>query len=216
MIGQPHFDVIARPYRWLEYLVFGRLLERCRFHFASRAASRERALVLGDGDGRFLARLYHNNPKLQSDAVDISPRMLTLLEKRVKFVAGSSANIRTHCLDVTKELPEGNFDLIVTHFFFDCLTQDEVEALIKRVASKTDSGALWLISEFQIPKTRARYFAKVLIGGLYISFRVLCGLHVNQIPDYRSSLLRSGFKPVDSKEFMMGILSTQLWQINKS
>ena len=65
---QPDFNRIARPYRWLEYLSFGPLLERCRFHRLPQMVDAKRALVLGDGDGRFLARLLRKNPQIQADA----------------------------------------------------------------------------------------------------------------------------------------------------
>ena len=57
-----NFDLIARPYRWLEYLTFGPALARCRNHFLPQLTDRRAALVLGDGDGRFLARLLAPTP----------------------------------------------------------------------------------------------------------------------------------------------------------
>src|SRR5437660_724241 len=53
----PNFSFIARPYRFLEHLALGRALERTRLHFLSAVSHQAQALVLGDGDGRFLARL---------------------------------------------------------------------------------------------------------------------------------------------------------------
>ena len=50
-------DRIASGYRWLEYAAFGLALEQARFDFLSRAAGARRVLILGEGDGRFLARL---------------------------------------------------------------------------------------------------------------------------------------------------------------
>ena len=49
-------DRIARSYRWLEYAAFGVALERARFDFLRCAAEARRVLILGEGDGRFLAR----------------------------------------------------------------------------------------------------------------------------------------------------------------
>ena len=81
-----NFDRIARPYRWLEYLSFGPMLERCRFYRIPQLAEARHALVLGDGDGRFLARLLARNPSLHTDVIDQSPAMLRLLESRVAAV----------------------------------------------------------------------------------------------------------------------------------
>ena len=72
----PSFDLIAKPYRLLEYITFGSSLERCRIYFIPRLLDRKQALVLGDGDGRFLTALLAANPSLQADAVDTSSAML--------------------------------------------------------------------------------------------------------------------------------------------
>ena len=71
-----NFDPIARPYRWLEYLSFGRELERRRFRYLPEVKSARRALVLGDGDGRFLAALVRQGGEVSVDYVDLSARML--------------------------------------------------------------------------------------------------------------------------------------------
>src|SRR4051812_5218905 len=79
---EPHFDLIARPYRWLEYLTLGRALERCRNYYLPQLRDRRHALVFGDGDGWFLAQLLGENPDLRADAVDTSAAMLRLLRQR--------------------------------------------------------------------------------------------------------------------------------------
>jgi SAM-dependent methyltransferase len=82
----PNFDSLARPYRWMEYLTFGSALQRCRTHFLPQLSGRcpalGTALILGDGDGRFLARLLAANPHLSVDAVDTSAAMLRQLTRR--------------------------------------------------------------------------------------------------------------------------------------
>ena len=94
-----NFDPLARPYRWLEYATFGRALERCRFHFLPALTGARRALVLGDGDGRFLARLLRANPELEADVVDCSPAMLRLLQRTAQ------ARRPTACLPFIKRMP---------------------------------------------------------------------------------------------------------------
>ena len=58
-------DPIASSYRWLEYAAFGLALEHARFDFLSHAAAARRVLILGEGDGRFLARLLRCNRQRQ-------------------------------------------------------------------------------------------------------------------------------------------------------
>ena len=89
----PNFDRIARPYRWLEYLTLGRALERCRLHFLPQLTDRTQALILGDGDGRFLAALVDQNHILTAAAVDTSATMLELLRTRCEKVLGGASRL---------------------------------------------------------------------------------------------------------------------------
>ena len=82
--GQVNFDHVARPYRWLEYLSFGPWLGRCRIAQLAHLTSARHALLLGDGDGRFLARMLAADPLLSVDVVDSSYSMLTVLDRRIR------------------------------------------------------------------------------------------------------------------------------------
>ena len=62
--AEPNFDLIARPYRWLEYLTFGPTLQQTRLHYLPALLHSRNALVLGDGDGRFIAALLAANPTI--------------------------------------------------------------------------------------------------------------------------------------------------------
>jgi SAM-dependent methyltransferase len=210
---EPDFNFIARPYRWLEYLTLGRALERCRTYYLPLLRDRRHALVLGDGDGRFLAQLLAYNPHLHADAVDRSIAMLRLLRHRSE-AATSDANTRLrlfHSNALTFPLA-GRYDLVVTHFFLDCLAQAELNALVTRVASALAPGALWLVSDFRIPTGLMRLPARTFVRGLYFAFRVLTGLRTCQLPDYATPLAGSGFVRIAHQHSFAGLLTTELWQ----
>jgi SAM-dependent methyltransferase len=120
-VGTPNFNRLAGPYRWMERLTFGPCLAWCRFAFLARAASCRHALVLGDGDGRFAARLLRANPHIHIDAVDASSSMLRALNENA---GPHAARVRTHLADARQWHPAAGspYDLVVTHFFLDCLT----------------------------------------------------------------------------------------------
>src|SRR5258708_9827049 len=133
---EPDFNLIARPYRWLEYLTLGRALERCRTHFLPRLRDRRHALVFGDGDGRFLARLLAYDAELRADAVDTSAAMLRQLRRRSEAaIVDADVRLRTHHANALTFPAAGGYDLVVTHFFLDCLTQAQDDALVSRGAS---------------------------------------------------------------------------------
>lgn len=207
------FDRIARLYRPMEYLSFGLLLERCRFFHLPCLAAARHALVIGDGDGRFLARLLAANRQLCADAVDASPAMLRLLAARTAGCIGVRLNM--FCTDARAFTPPaGDYDLVVTHFFLDCLTHAEAASLIDRMRPHLAPGALWLVSEFQVPATGrfAPAFARMLIAGLYAAFRLLTGLRVRQIPSWRKLLATAGFNRKATHSWLAGMLVSELWE----
>jgi ubiquinone/menaquinone biosynthesis C-methylase UbiE len=204
MTETPNFNRIARAYRWLEYLTLGPLLERTRNHHLPRLTACRQALILGDGDGRFTAGLMAANPALKADAVDISRAMLDCLSAR----CAEADRLRLHHADARTFTPTKTPDLIVTHFFLDCLSQPEVDALTARLAGP---GTLWLISDFRIPRGPLQWPARIYIRMLYLAFRVLTGLRVSRLPDHARPLRANGFVPVAIHHELFGILTTELW-----
>ena len=210
-----HFDRIARLYRAMEYLSFGPMLERCRFHHLPALTHARRALILGDGDGRFLAQLLAAAPHLHADAVDVSPAMLQLLRGRVEN-ARALGRLTIACADArTFHPPHAGYDLVVTHFFLDCLTEPEAARLIARLRPYLVPGATWLVSEFQVPARGLlqRTLARALIAGLYAAFRVLTGLRVHRIPPWQMLLAHHGLTCTARRSWLGGLLVSERWSL---
>jgi len=205
-----NFDRIARLYRWAEYAALGPLLSRCRNHYLARTAHCSRALILGDGDGRFTARLLAANPRLQADAVDSSAAMLVLLRARC-----GESRLRIHLCDARSYAPSDHVDLVVAHFFFDCFAQDELNALIVRIAAAVSPDALWLVSDFRIPRGPMHWPARIYIRMLYLAFRILTGLQVTRLPDFAAALRAVGLAPMAIHRSLFGVLTAELWQREK-
>jgi len=206
----PNFDGLARIYRWMELASFGPALWRCRCHFLGELQSCRKALVLGDGDGRFTARLLQVNPEIRVDAVDASEAMLRALMGRA---GRHRERVRTFCADVRTWEPAGqDYDLIVSHFFLDCLTTEEVARLARRLRSCILPGAKWLTSDFAVPENRfGKIVARPMVRGLYFAFRGLTGLRVRRLPDYDNALHNEGFSRKSRYDLLGGLLVTELW-----
>lgn len=195
-------DRIARAYRWIEYLVYGRELERRRFRYLADVAGARRALLLGDGDGRFLAR-FRAASQASVDCVDSSARMLELARAR----AGDGCIRYFHADALTLALEGSTYDLIVAHFFLDCFNAPELELLIERVAASAQPGAFWLISEFRQP-----LWARPLLATMYLFFRAAADLENNRLVDHRPLLRRRGFTLLREETSRAGFIASELWR----
>ncbi len=211
----PNFDRLAKPYRWLEYASFGRTLEQCRYHFLPACATAQRALIMGDGDGRFTRRLLQTNSHIEIDAVDVSAQMLQELRQRAVSVRATAAqNVHTIRADIRNFTPElREYDLVVSHFFLDCLTLEEIHALIERVQPSLAPNARWLISDFSIPAQGwMRLPARFLVRSLYLAFGLLTQLGIQKLPSHADALTQHGFICLEQKTLLCGLLTTELWQ----
>ena len=212
-VKQPNFDRVADIYQWAEYLALGTALQRTRTHFVPSLGDRRSALVLGDGDGRFLAALLRSNALITATAVDTSGRMLALLARRCTPWPGRLQAICASALDVT---PPPETDLIVSHFFLDCLTQQEVETLVGKMSSACQPGTQWLISDFQVPQRGLlRPIGRMYIQLLYAAFRVLTGLRVRSLPATRAVLEAAGFYRIAYHTSLGVLLYTEVWSLQE-
>jgi len=212
----PRFDRVAHTYRPMEYLSFGPMLERCRFFYLPSLARARHALIIGDGDGRFLARLLAANRGLHADAIDASPAMLRLLASRAARIgAGDRVTIfRADARTFAPPAGSPHYDLVVTHFFLDCLTPAEAASLVGGLRPFLVPNALWLVSEFQISADSSiqAWLTRGIVSFLYAAFRLLTGLRVRQIPPWQEFLTQAGFTRTASRTWLGGLLVSELWQ----
>lgn len=197
-------DLIAPHYWWIERLGMGSTLERRRRWFLPEIGNARRALVLGDGDGRFLRELLRRNPAVRADYVDLSGRMLELARAkagidRARYMQGDARKL---------EFAQAEYDLIATHFFFDCFGAAELEGLIGRVADAAKPGARWIVSEFRTDNIPAR----LLVSALYLFFGITTGLRNRKLADHRPLMQAHGFRLLKASHSRGALVVSELWE----
>jgi trans-aconitate methyltransferase len=203
-----NFDRVARPYEAMERIVFGGALERCRTGLLPSLSQPARALLIGEGDGRFLQQFLERFPQTEVDVVEPSAAMIARAQRRV----GARKNVRFHRTDILAAELRGPYDLVVTHFVLDVFTADAVMTLACRIREVAPNG-LWLISEFQVCQNpwAARAASRACIAFMYAFFRATAGVRVSEVPEYARVLLQNGFTRVSRREAWDGFLLSELW-----
>jgi SAM-dependent methyltransferase len=210
---RPRFDRLAPAYQALERVTFGGLLHWCRTAHLARLGACRRALVLGDGDGRFLADLLRANPEIEADSLDISAGMLALARRRVAAVPGGLSRVRFVRADArTDSLPGAGYDLVVTNFFLDCFRPAELAAVVRRGAAGCAPGATWVDGDFRVPPGGwERVAAKALLAAMYTFFCVATRLPARRLTDPAPLLEAEGFALAGEASRLRGFLSARLW-----
>jgi SAM-dependent methyltransferase len=209
----PRFDRLAALYRPLEYLAFGRDLERARLAHLEHLADCRDILVLGEGDGRFLARLVQAAPAARIRCVDASAAMLARAAGRLAGTA-APARVTFECADALRlDWPPRSYDAVVTLFFLDCFPPDQVAALIARLASAVRPGALWSWADFAVPPTGwGRLKARAWLALLYAFFRWTTGLAARELPPAEDLLGRAGFRCERERAWQGGLIRSAVFR----
>jgi ubiquinone/menaquinone biosynthesis C-methylase UbiE len=204
------FDRIAPHYRWLETLVFGNALQRARVAFVRALGSPRRVLVVGEGDGRFLAEFARAYPEAAVDCVEASARMIELARGRI----GDRPRLNFICANLDEVRLETNYyDLVVTHFFLDCFAEERLRAVIAKLANSAAPKAEWLVADFCEPlNSWNRLAARFLIAGMYSFFRVIAGIEARCLVDYHPLLQAHGFTLAKTVFSPNEMIRSELWQ----
>ena len=208
------FDVLAPHYDWMEAILAGRKLERCRNAWLGHLPTVRNVLLVGEGHGKFLAEMLRRNPEAEITCVDASERMLEVSRRRLERLQLTPGRVTFVCSDVLKvELPASVFDLVATNFFLDCLTAEQLDVATRKLSESLKPGGHWLVADFQIPAAGwERWRARGIHWLMYRFFRAVTRLPAGEIHPPAPFLRRSGMRCEERREFDWGLLYSELWR----
>lgn len=209
------FDSIAPVYRTMETIAFGGDLQRARVACLGEIETPRHALIVGEGNGRFLCELLRIHPGVEVDCVDASERMLELARRRIeRELPDHVRRVRFFQCDIVSWTPpETSFDLIVTHFFLDCFSETRIAEIVAKLSRAADINAIWLLADFCIPAGgAARLRTGLWLSAMYRFFRLTAGIEATELADPSPFLREEGFALAGEHLFRSGMLKSELWR----
>jgi SAM-dependent methyltransferase len=208
------FDAIAPWYRTLETIAFGNALQRARLTGLDAIGSPRRALIVGEGNGRFLAALLQGHPLIRIDCLDSSEQMLELARQRVLRTAPDQISRVTFLQhDITSWAPHDRYDLIVTHFLLDCFNTRQVGSIVARLAQAAAPNVTWLLADFRIPEAGfARNHALAWLAVMYRFFRAVARIDARELVDPSPFLRAEGFTLARQSLFRLRMVKSEVWR----
>jgi ubiquinone/menaquinone biosynthesis C-methylase UbiE len=208
------FDAIAPWYRALETIAFGNALQRARVACLDEIGTPRRALIVGEGNGRFLAQLLRNQLTIEVDCVDASQRMLDLARRRV---ADNASRVRFLQREISSWEPSGDrYDLIVTHFFLDCFREDQLRVIVAKLSRAATADAVWLVADFCIPASGFAHFrTRMWLAAMYRFFRYTAAIPARELIDPSRLLRVEGFTLARQNLFRLGMIKSELWRCRR-
>lgn len=201
-----NFDRISSVYDLLASIVFGRSIRRAQTLFLKEISQGGHVLVLGGGTGWLLAELLSLNPNCQVVYIDASMKMVEMAKKKAK---GSKNVFFVHGTE--NSIPRGiRFDAIITHFYLDLFAQESCDKIVSLIRGSCHNRTLWLACDF----INKAWWHTAMLFIMYTFFRVVSGLNVKELPDWKKSIMQSGFVEIRTKSFSKGFISSALFQLN--
>ena len=141
---EEQFDLIANEYdsgRRKFIPCFEDYYEKTTEFAVSFIGKPRRILDLGSGTGLLAMYYFQHYPQAEYILADVAAEMLNVARKRFEHIP----NIGYSVIDYTKELPDGEFDLVISALSIHHLENEQKQALFKRLKRKITPGG-WFIN----------------------------------------------------------------------
>lgn len=209
------YDQLARPYRLIEFLAYGRALERARFHHFERLRDRRHILLLGDGDGRGLTLACRIAPHARITSLDFSAGMIDRARQRLDPADRARVTF-LHADALTAEFPENTYDAVTTLFFLDCFSDEQVRGFIVHLRPALTPDALWLHADFAVPpRGWPRLRARAWLALMFAFFRWQTGLVVRALPQAEDLLQAAGLHRLAESSWQGGFIRSTVFSQTK-
>lgn len=207
------FDRLAPHYRWLERVLAGPRLQRCRTTWLPELAGCRRLLVAGAGHGPALPLFLRAHPELHITCVDASAGMLAAAEANARCQGADLGRLAFVRAELPGWTPAARFDAIATHFFLDCFPPDRLRDVVAALADAATPDARWIVSDFAVPaRGAARLRARAVHGLMYTFFRLATRLPARHLTPPDPLLAAAGFRLRGRRTSEWGLLQADLWQ----
>lgn len=208
------FDLVAPHYTWMEAVLAGPRLQRCRTAWLDALANAETILVAGVGHGHFVKRCLAQFPRARLVCMDASAGMLERAQRRAHAVPGAAARLEfVHATMPEWRPPADTFDAIATHFFLDCFPATELGDVVARLAQAARPNAAWLLSDFAVPaRGLARLRARLVHGMMYAFFRPVTRIRAHCVTEPDDLLAANGFTLAGRRTSEWGLLRSDWWR----
>lgn len=200
-----NFENAATFYDSLSRLVYGNALLKAQGCFLHYIKPDSRILIIGGGTGKIIeqiASLY--NEGLSITYVEVSERMMALSQKR-----SAGRNDVTYINKPIEEAVfDGQFDVVITSFFFINFKQDNLESHFKHIHGFLKPGGCWLNTDFQSTGKWWQYF---LLKSMFFFFKVICNIETTQLPKTEESFSQYKYCLVNERTFFRDFIKASVF-----
>ena len=173
-----NFNNIAPFYDGLSRLIFGKKIKNAQvaaLHFIPPNAT---VLIVGGGTGWILNEINNIHlTGLKITYLDKSLKMIELTKQR-SFVLNDITYL--HNSIETADLQNQKYDVILTPFVLDCIAENSLPTVFRKLDACLKTDGLWLYIDF-VSTPNSKQWQKLTLKLIYLFFRLTCRLEVSTL-----------------------------------
>lgn len=197
------YDPIAPFYDFFS-LALGKPYQNSKSVFLNKMGSGDKILYLGGGTGANLPFILEQiGPKGRIFYMEASAKMIRKGKSRVKPDQLSQI-VFLHQSDFSK-IPHETYDVVLTQFFLDILSDEEIEKLFQELGQRINSNTKWIFLDF-FPITKKKWLVQLMIR----FFRWTTGNPRKDLPDYGHYFEYYGWEIEGKKSLQGGFIEAWL------
>ncbi len=207
------FNRLAAIYDYLLLIPPGRGFIKSQDVLIPLLPQKKSCLIIGGGTGTFLRSLIISGKVTHIVYLDISEKMLAKASAKIKDL-NQKCKVEFRRGSFDKITEDEKFDLIVTNFFLDLFSQEEVKAWMRFINNKLSDGGLFYFTDLQISrgKTFRTFLNNIYIKVLYFFFRNTTGINGKTLIDLRTEILQSGFNVIHEKDYLKELFYSAIFK----
>ena len=199
------FDRVAWFYDWLAGGVFGKSIKKAQTRFLDHLTPGSRVLIIGGGTGWILDELPDQN--LFVFYLEASPLMIAKARARKPVAASNTVVFQLGNEEVLSK--ENPFDFVFTPFFLDVFEKRRFSHLFFILDDALKPGGKWLWTDFVFPENQP--FNQLLLNGMYVFFRIVCGIKARNLPPVGPFFRSSGYQQMAQDFFFKNFISSKVF-----
>ena len=202
------YDLIVPFYDKLVKLIYGNALRNAQTLYLPLIPASSSILIAGGGTGWILEEITKIHQQgLRIDYIDISAKMIDEASKKfvgknqVRFISQSVLTWQTDMV----------YDVIITPFFFDNFSEENVRKAFNLLHAPLKENGLWFYTDFQVSHNSA-YWQKALLFTMYTFFRLAANIEATKLPDVNSQFSLYKYEPIKTTTFFHHFIITTVYK----
>lgn len=208
-----NYDTVAWFYDSVARLIFGKAQINAQAYLLAAIPAGAKVFIIGGGSGRVLEDMAKLHPcGLNITFVDASERMIAKAKLRnagrnqVMYISAAVEQLEFANWGI-----EFGYDIILTPFLFDNLTQATAIDICQRMDEVLMPGGKWLYCDFE---NTGKTWQKLLLRTMYTFFRLCCGIKAKRLPEISSFFFSHKYKIIAQKSFYKRFIVAEIYEKN--